>query len=53
METLYMAHQGLLNKQLKYRFTVGKIADFIQKNKVTGNLQQQVLKMVTIMLTIN
>ncbi len=44
METLYMAHQGLLNKQLKYRFTVGKIADFIQKNKVTGNLQQQVLK---------
>lgn len=44
METLYMAHQGLLNKQLKYRFTVGKIADFIQKNKVTSNLQQQVLK---------
>lgn len=44
METLYMAHRGLLNKQLKYRFTVGKIADFIQKNKVTGNLQQQVLK---------
>lgn len=44
METLYMAHQGLLNKQLKYRFTVGKIADFIQKNKVTGNLQQQVLQ---------
>ena len=44
METLYMAHQGLLNKQLKYRFTIGKIADFIQKNKVTGNLQQQVLK---------
>lgn len=44
METLYMAHQGLLNKQLKYRFTVGKIADFIQKNKVAGNLQQQVLK---------
>lgn len=44
METLYMTHQGLLNKQLKYRFTVGKIADFIQKNKVTGNLQQQVLK---------
>lgn len=44
METLYMAHQGLLNKQLKYRFTVGKIADFIQKNKVAGNLQQQVLR---------
>lgn len=44
METLYMAHQGLLNKQLKYKFTVGKIADFIQKNKVAGNLQQQVLK---------
>lgn len=44
METLYMAHQGLLNKQLKYRFTVNKVADFIQKNKVTGNLQQQVLK---------
>lgn len=44
METLYMAHQGLLNKQLKYRFTVGKIADFIQKNKVANNLQQQVLR---------
>lgn len=44
METLYMAHQGLLNKQLKYRFTVGKVADFIQKNKVASNLQQQVLR---------
>lgn len=44
VETLYMAHQGLLNKQLKYRFTVGKIADFIQKNKVANNLQQQVLR---------
>ena len=44
VETLYMAHQGLLNKQLKYRFTVGKIADFIQKNKVASNLQQQVLR---------
>lgn len=44
METLYMAHQGLLNKQLKYRFTVGKVADFIQKNKVANNLQQQVLR---------
>lgn len=43
-ETLYIAHQGLLNKQLKYKFTVGKIADFIQTNKVARNLQQQVLK---------
>lgn len=44
VESLYIAQQGLKNKQLKYYFTTTKIADFIQENKVAPNLQQQVLR---------
>ena len=44
LEMLYIAHKGLKNKQLKYNFTVTKVANFIEKNKVNQNLQQQVLR---------
>lgn len=44
LEMLYIAHKGLKGKQLKYNFTVTKVAEFIKKYHVKQNLQQQVLK---------